>query len=76
MTEIDFTGRTALVTGGTRGIGLAIARQLLELGANVAVTARSAESVEQAEKELDRDRLLGIAANAGDASAAEDVVHK
>jgi NAD(P)-dependent dehydrogenase (short-subunit alcohol dehydrogenase family) len=76
VTEIDFAGRTALVTGGTRGIGLAIARRLLDLGANVAVTARSAESVKQAEKELDSDRLLGIAANAGDAAGVEDVVRQ
>lgn len=37
----EFIGRRALVTGGTRGIGAAIAQRLLDAGANVVVTARS-----------------------------------
>lgn len=40
---IDFTGQKALVTGGTRGIGLAIAQHLLALGADVIVTGRANE---------------------------------
>ncbi len=43
--ERDFEGRTALVTGGTRGIGLAIATQLAERGANIAVVARKPEEL-------------------------------
>ena len=37
----EFAGRRALVTGGSRGIGAAIAQRLLDGGASVAVTARS-----------------------------------
>lgn len=37
----EFTGRRALVTGGTRGIGAAVAQRLLDAGAEVVVTARS-----------------------------------
>lgn len=40
LPQWDLQGRRALVTGGTRGIGLAIAEQLLELGADVLVIAR------------------------------------
>ncbi len=36
----EFAGRRALVTGGSRGIGAAIAQRLIEGGANVVVTAR------------------------------------
>jgi NAD(P)-dependent dehydrogenase (short-subunit alcohol dehydrogenase family) len=54
MTEtsspLDFAGRTVLVTGGTKGVGLGIARRFLDAGATVVVTARSepAEAVSSA----------------------------
>ncbi|MBC8140537.1 MAG: SDR family NAD(P)-dependent oxidoreductase, partial [Armatimonadetes bacterium] len=39
------TGKRALVTGGTKGIGYAIATELLALGASVTITARTEETV-------------------------------
>jgi len=42
----DLTGRTALVTGSTRGLGLALARALADAGARVGVSGRSAEACE------------------------------
>jgi NAD(P)-dependent dehydrogenase (short-subunit alcohol dehydrogenase family) len=45
-------GRTALVTGGTRGIGLMIARGLVQAGAKVYVSSRKAEACEEAVAEL------------------------
>jgi NAD(P)-dependent dehydrogenase (short-subunit alcohol dehydrogenase family) len=48
----DVSGRTALVTGGSRGIGLMIARGLVEAGANVIVSSRKQPDIEAAAKEL------------------------
>jgi NAD(P)-dependent dehydrogenase (short-subunit alcohol dehydrogenase family) len=48
----DLTGRTAIVTGGTSGIGLAIARALLEAGANLATGSRTPGKVDAARAAL------------------------
>jgi len=48
----DLTGKTALVTGGSRGLGLQMAHALGEAGAKVMVSARKADELEQAVAEL------------------------
>jgi len=50
--HIDLSGKTALVTGASRGIGEAIARRLGEAGAHVLVAARSAEQVNRIAGEI------------------------
>ncbi|MFC4128842.1 SDR family oxidoreductase [Nocardia rhizosphaerae] len=74
----DLLGRTALVTGASRGIGLATAAELLRRGANVLITARKPEPLEAAATEL---RALGhpgqvsaLAGNSGDAGARAEAV--
>jgi NAD(P)-dependent dehydrogenase (short-subunit alcohol dehydrogenase family) len=52
MALFDLTGKSALVTGGTRGIGLMIARGLLDAGARVAISSRKADACEAARAEL------------------------
>jgi NAD(P)-dependent dehydrogenase (short-subunit alcohol dehydrogenase family) len=55
----DLKGRVALVTGGSRGLGLQIAEVLGELGAKVAITARKQDELDAAAKHLNS---LGIEA--------------
>src|SRR5579871_2791928 len=47
-----FTGKTVLITGGTRGLGLVMARRLAREGANLAVCARDPEEVQRAQESL------------------------
>jgi len=74
--DVRFEGKAALVTGGTRGIGEATARQLLDSGAaGVAVTSRRAENLEAVADRIDAgDRLLTIEARADDDAAATTAV--
>lgn len=48
----DLSGKHGLVTGGTRGIGLMIARGLLQAGARVVISSRSAEACARAQEQL------------------------
>ncbi|GAA2859389.1 SDR family oxidoreductase [Pseudonocardia halophobica] len=81
MTEVtadgtgDLAGRAALVTGASRGIGLAVAAELLSRGASVAITGRKLPDLEAAAAELGAPgRVLTIAGNAGDAAHRAEAV--
>ena len=58
--NIDLSGKTALVTGSTQGIGFAIAQGLADGGARVAVNGRTPERVEEAVAKLSGD-AIGVA---------------
>ncbi|MDT0275861.1 SDR family oxidoreductase [Blastococcus goldschmidtiae] len=64
----SFEGKTALVTGGSRGIGLGIAQSLVKRGARVVLTARKPEALAEAVESLGgSDVAVAVAGNAGDA---------
>jgi NAD(P)-dependent dehydrogenase (short-subunit alcohol dehydrogenase family) len=69
-------GRTAIVTGASRGIGLAIAQRLVADGARVAITARRPEALEEAAGTLGADRAMAVAGNAGDVEHQREVVDR
>jgi NAD(P)-dependent dehydrogenase (short-subunit alcohol dehydrogenase family) len=56
----ELAGRMVLVTGGSRGIGLEVSRELARRGARVAITGRDRNSLEEAVAELAGDRHLAI----------------
>ena len=58
---LDLTGKIALVTGGSRGLGLQIAEALGEMGAKLALTARKADELEQARDHLSRQNVEALA---------------
>lgn len=64
MNQLDFKGRTAIVTGGATGIGLAIVKRLLASGAKVRIWDRDAQTLQQTLAALD---------NAGASGAMVDV---
>lgn len=71
--RIDLTGRTALVTGSTAGIGHAIAAGLAEAGATVVVNGRTQERVEAAVAAIG-ERADGVAADVGTAGGVGSLV--
>lgn len=68
-------GKTALITGGTTGIGMATAKLFLQEGARVAIVGQNAERVAEASKELGAG-VIAIRANVASASDMADVAQR
>lgn len=60
------SGKTAIVTGASRGIGLAIARDLVSHGARVCITARHAEALEDAAASFPGTQVIAVAGKSDD----------
>src|SRR5579885_3058153 len=71
--DLQLEGRKALVTGGSRGIGKAIARQLAREGCDVAICARSEGPLREAADELAKETGRKIVPIAGDTSKADSI---
>lgn len=76
--KIDLSGKTAIVTGSTAGIGYAIAKGLAQSGADVVVNGRSQTAVERAVAELSSEvpnaNIRGVAADVGSADGCTALV--
>jgi 3-oxoacyl-[acyl-carrier protein] reductase len=70
----DFEGRVALITGGTRGIGLGIAQELVNRGARVVVTARKQDELDKVVAELGDDVAAAARGSADDEQHQADAV--
>jgi 3-oxoacyl-[acyl-carrier protein] reductase len=71
--DVDLAGRTAIITGGSKGIGLAIATRFAASGAEVAIIARGREALDDAVKAVRASSRGRVAAVQGDVAVAADL---
>ena len=77
--DLQLEGKTALITGGSRGIGKAVARQLAAEGVDVAIAARTPEVLEEAAREIAAEsgrKIVPIVVDTGDDASVKAMVAK
>lgn len=76
--QFDLTGKVAIVTGASKGIGESIARGLAEYGAQVVVSSRKQDAVDAVAEQFKADGLeaTGIACHVGDSAQREILIKK
>ena len=74
----DFSGKNILITGGSRGLGLAMANAFAAAGAHVVISSRKAEACEAAASAIvaDGGQATPVAANAGDMRALDNLIEE
>jgi NAD(P)-dependent dehydrogenase (short-subunit alcohol dehydrogenase family) len=78
MKQFDLTGKVAIVTGSSKGIGKAIARGLAEQGAKVVISSRKQDACDEVAAAFKADGLeaISIACHVGDADQRTNLVHR
>ncbi|MBU6529968.1 SDR family oxidoreductase [Streptomyces mayonensis] len=66
MTAVELSGKVALVTGASRGIGYGVAEALVARGDRVCITGRNEDALKEAVDRLGADRVIGVAGKAHD----------
>nr|MBC7612111.1 glucose 1-dehydrogenase [Pseudopedobacter sp.] len=76
--KFDLTGKVAIITGSSKGIGLSIAKGLAESGAKVVISSRKQEAVDAVVQEFKEVGLeaIGIECHIGDATQREQLIAK
>jgi NAD(P)-dependent dehydrogenase (short-subunit alcohol dehydrogenase family) len=76
--QYDLTGKTVLLTGGSRGLGLVMARQLVQQGARLAICARDRAELERARVELQQcgGEVLTVPCDVTDRSQVDQMVQQ
>lgn len=73
MGKIELTGKIALVTGGTKGIGRAIAKALSDQGCKVVISARDAAEIKETEEDLGPDLVKGFTCDVRDYNSVQQL---
>ncbi|CAL9320391.1 SDR family oxidoreductase [Streptomyces rubradiris] len=77
MTELpELSGRVAIVTGASRGIGYGVAEALVARGDRVCVTGRGEDALKEAVERLGAERVIGVAGKAHDLAHQTEVVER
>jgi 3-oxoacyl-[acyl-carrier protein] reductase len=66
MTSVELSGKVALITGASRGIGYGVAEALVARGDRVCITGRNEDALKAAVEALGADRVIGVAGKAHD----------
>ncbi|MGW7258000.1 SDR family oxidoreductase [Streptomyces sp. NPDC054834] len=77
MTELpELSGRVALVTGASRGIGHGVAEALVARGDRVCITGRNEDALKEAVEQLGAERVIGVAGKAHDLAHQAEAVER